>query len=201
MNQKETAVFGGGCFWCTEAVFKMLKGVSSVLPGYTGGTPPSGGQNPTYEQVSSGKTGHVEAVEITYDPQLTTYKNLLAVFFGSHDPTTRNQQGNDVGTPARTERGSVRSGGQYRSAIFYTTEEQKKIAEEFIREINDSNKMGKPIVTELSPLETFFVAEEYHHNYFASHPGNPYCEVVINPKLEKVQKEFAHLLNSPGKSI
>jgi len=176
-EKKEVAVFGGGCFWCTEAVFKMLRGVTLVLPGYTGGTV----ANPTYEEVSGGRTGHAEAVEITYDPQLITYKNLLTVFFGSHDPTKRNRQESDVGT-------------QYRSAIFYTTPEQHKIAKEFITEINDSNKMGKPVVTELNPLDVFYAAENYHHDYFATHPGNPYCEVVINPKLEKVQKEFANLL-------
>lgn len=177
MKKSETAVFGGGCFWCTEAVFKMLKGVSSVVPGYTGGSTGSPQAPPTYEQVSSGKTGHAEAVEITYDPQLTTYKNLLTVFFGSHDPTTRNQQGNDIGA-------------QYRSAIFYTTSEQRREAEEFIREINDSNKLGQPIVTEIIPLDIFYPAEEYHRDYFTHNRGNPYCELVINPKLEKVQKDL-----------
>lgn len=197
-NMTETAVFGGGCFWCTEAVFKMLKGVSSVLPGYAGGAT----KNPTYEQVSSGRTGHAEVVRITYNPpafadlpvrgtqagaasagrQQTTYKDLLTVFFGSHDPTTLNRQGSDVGT-------------QYRSVIFYTTPEQKKVAEDFIKEINDSNVHGAPVVTELEPLDTFYEAENYHRDYFATHPDNPYCEVVINPKLEKVQKEFANLLN------
>ena len=177
-NSGEIAVFGGGCFWCTEAVFKMLKGVSSVLPGYAGGTV----KNPTYEQVSSGRTGHAEVVQVTYNPQLTTYNDLLTVFFGSHDPTTLNRQGNDVGT-------------QYASVIFYTTPEQKKSAEEFIKEINASNKHGAPVVTELAPLDVFYEAENYHRDYFATHPGNPYCEVVINPKLEKVQKEFADLLD------
>lgn len=176
-SKKEIAVFGGGCFWCTEAVFKMLRGVSSVLPGYAGGTT----KNPTYEQVSGGRTGHAEVVQITYNPRLTTYNDLLTVFFGSHDPTTLNRQGNDVGT-------------QYRSVIFYTTPEQKKTAEDFIKEINNSNKYGAPIVTELAPLDVFYEAENYHHDYFATHPGNPYCEVVINPKLEKVQKQFADLL-------
>lgn len=171
----------------------MLRGVDSVLPGYTGGTVP----NPTYEQVCGGRTGHAEAIQVTYNPQLTrptsserssvgqaTYNDLLTVFFGSHDPTTRNRQGNDVGT-------------QYRSAIFYATPEQKKIAGDFIREINNSNKLGKPIVTEVAPLDVFYPAENYHRDYFAAHPGNPYCELVINPKLEKVQREFAALLKSP----
>lgn len=177
----EKAVFGGGCFWCTEAVFKMLKGVKTVLPGYTGGTV----KNPTYEQVCGGKTGHAEAIQITYDPQLITYRDLLTVFFGSHDPTTVNRQGPDVGT-------------QYRSAIFYTTPEQKKVSEAFIKETNSSSKLGKPIVTEVIPLDVFYAAENYHRDYFATHPGNPYCELVINPKLEKVQKEFANLLKSAG---
>lgn len=171
------AVFGGGCFWCTEAVFKMLRGVSSVLPGYAGGVT----KNPTYEQVSGGKTGHAEVIWLEYDPAQIHYQDLLTVFFGSHDPTTRNRQGNDVGT-------------QYRSVIFYTTDEQKKVAEDFIADINASNAHGAPVVTELAPLDVFYEAENYHRDYFATHPGNPYCEVIINPKLEKVQKQFARLL-------
>lgn len=173
----EKAIFAGGCFWCTEAVFKMLRGVESVLPGYTGGTV----VNPTYAEVSSGKTGHAEAVQITYDPRAVAYRDLLTVFFGGHDPTTPNRQGRDVGS-------------QYRSAIFYTTPEQKKIAEDVIREINTSSKLGATVITELLPLGVFHTAENYHQDYFATHPGNPYCEVVINPKLEKVQKEFADML-------
>lgn len=182
MEKLEKAVFAGGCFWCTEAVFKMLKGVSSVLPGYTGGN----GKNPTYAQVCSGKTGHAEAVQVAYDPQLITYRDLLTVFFGSHDPTTMNRQGNDVGT-------------QYRSAIFYTIPEQKKAAEEFIKEINDSGRLGAPVITGLAPLDVFYPAENYHRDYFATHQGNPYCEVAINPKLQKVQKEFAELLKDSNK--
>lgn len=173
----ETIVFGGGCFWCTEAIFKMLKGVSSVLPGYAGGTV----ENPTYEQVSNGNTGHAESVKVEYDPSMVSFRSLLTVFFGSHDPTTRNKQGADVGT-------------QYRSVIFYTTPEQKEEIEKFIKEINDSNSLGKPIVTEIEPLEKFWVAENYHQDYFANNKGNPYCEIVINPKLEKVGKEFADLI-------
>jgi len=205
-NATEIAILGGGCFWCTEAVFKMMKGVSSVLPGYIGGTVP----NPSYEQVSSGTTGHAEAVQVTYNPQLTTYNNLLTVFFGSHDPTTRPSADIDetsvvseflprMEMPAKDTMpqasGNVGMGtAQYRSAIFYTTPEQKKQAEAFIKYINDSNEFGAPVVTEVVPATEFFVAEDYHRDYFATHPGNPYCEVVINPKLEKVQKEFAHLL-------
>ena len=176
-RSEEVAVFGGGCFWCTEAVFKMLKGVSSVLPGYAGGTT----KNPTYEQVSSGRTGHAESVQIIYNPKLITYRDLLTVFFGSHDPTTINRQGNDVGT-------------EYRSVIFYTTPEQKKTAEDFIKGINMSSNFGASVVTELAPLDVFYEAENYHRDYFATHPGNPYCEVIINPKLEKVQKQFGDLL-------
>ncbi|MEK7575421.1 MAG: peptide-methionine (S)-S-oxide reductase MsrA [Patescibacteria group bacterium] len=180
-TKKEVAVFGGGCFWCTEAVFKMLRGVSSVLPGYSGGTI----KNPTYDQVCGGRTGHAEVIRLEYDPSLINYRDLLTVFFGSHDPTTRNRQGNDVGT-------------EYRSVIFYTTPEQKKVAEDFIAEINTSNEHGAPVVTELAPLDIFYEAENYHQNYFATHPGNPYCEVIINPKLEKVQKQFADLLADPS---
>ncbi len=174
---KETAVFGGGCFWCTEAVFKMLKGVSSVLPGYTGGTT----KNPTYEQVSTGTTGHTESVKVEFDPTKVQYKTLLTIFFASHDPTTLNRQGNDVGT-------------QYKSAIFYTTPEQKKISEDFIKELNSSTKEGKPVVTEVLPLDVFYVAENYHQDYYAKNPDAAYCQLVISPKLEKVQKEYADLL-------
>lgn len=176
-NKKEIAIFGGGCFWCTEAVFKMLKGVSHVEPGYSGGKIP----NPTYEQVSNGNTGHAEVIYIEYDPTLIQYRSLLTVFFGSHDPTTLNRQGNDVGT-------------QYRSVIFYTTPEQKVVAEKMIQEINDSNKEGKALVTEVVPLDTFYKAESYHEDYYARNKDAPYCQVIINPKLEKVQKQFADLL-------
>jgi peptide-methionine (S)-S-oxide reductase len=180
--KKEIAVFGGGCFWCTEAVFKMLRGVSSVMPGYSGGAK----VNPTYEEVCSGTTGHVEVVRVEYDPALIMYKDLLTVFFGSHDPTTKNRQGNDVGA-------------QYRSVIFYTTPEQKTGTESFIKDINDSDKMGKPIVTAVKPLANFYEAENYHHDYFARNPGNPYCEVIINPKLQKVTQHFAGLLKDENK--
>lgn len=177
-NTKETVVFGGGCFWCTEAVFKRLRGVKSVLPGYAGGVT----DNPTYDEVSSGKTGHAESVKIEYDPKMVKYEDLLTVFFGSHDPTTVNRQGNHIGT-------------QYRSVIFYTTPEQKERAENFIKEINNSNSFGAPVVTEIQPLAKFYEAENYHKDYFAKNPGNPYCAVVINPKLEKVQKRFGNLLD------
>jgi peptide-methionine (S)-S-oxide reductase len=177
MNEKNFAVFGGGCFWCTEAVFKMMRGVSSVLPGYAGGTV----ANPTYAQVSEGTTGHAEVVQIEYDPTLVSYKNLLTVFFGSHDSTTLNQQGADIGT-------------QYRSVIFYTTPEQEAEAESFIKDMNESNSAGAPVITQVEPLDTFYVAEDYHKDYYTNHQNAGYCQVVINPKLEKVQKQFADLL-------
>lgn len=157
----------------------MLKGIISVKPGYSGGTV----ANPTYEQVCGGTTGHAEGVQIEYDPSQVKFNDLLTVFFGSHDPTTKNRQGNDVGT-------------QYRSVIFYTSEEQKKQTEDFIKDINASSSEGRQIVTELEPLTTFYEAENYHHDYFARNPGNPYCEVIINPKLEKVQHKFANLLKT-----
>lgn len=180
---KEVAVFGGGCFWCTEAVFKMLKGVYGVLPGYSGGTVP----NPTYEQVFEGDTGHAECTKVEFNPEEVSYRDLLTVFFGSHDPTTLNRQGNDVGT-------------QYRSVIFYTTEKQKEEAENFIREINESNKEGKTIVTEVLPLDVFYEAENYHRDYYERNKEAPYCELVINPKLEKVVQKFSNLLNDQFKN-
>lgn len=176
-TEKEIVAFGGGCFWCTEAVFKMLKGVTSVLPGYAGGTVP----NPTYEQVSTGLTGHAEVARLEYDPTLINLEDLLSVFFTAHDATILNRQGNDVGT-------------QYRSIIFYTNEEQKTKAEQYIREINESTSEGKPIVTEVKKLDTFYPAEDYHKNYFEHHKNDMYCQLVINPKLKKVEEHFARLL-------
>ena len=178
MAELEKAVFGGGCFWCVEAVFKMLKGVSSVLPGYAGGSKP----NPTYEEVCGGDTGHAEVVQIEYDPAQVKYQTFLTIFFASHNPTTPNQQGADIGT-------------QYRSVVFYTTPEQKAEAEMFIKTLNESNKMGAPIITEVKTLDKFWEAENYHRDYYAKNKNKSYCQVVINPKLEKVQKEFADLLN------
>ena len=175
----QLAVFGGGCFWCTEAVFQMMKGVISVAPGYAGGTT----KNPTYEQVCNGNTGHAEVIRIEYDPAQVQYRDLLTVFFGSHDSTTLNRQGNDVGT-------------QYRSVVFYTTPEQKTEVEKIIAEINASNSEGSPVVTEVVPLDVFYPAESYHADYYARNKEAPYCQVIINPKLEKVQKQFAHLLKT-----
>lgn len=155
----------------------MIKGVSQVLPGYAGGTI----DNPSYEQVSSGNTGHAEVVYIEYDSSLVKYETLLTVFFASHDPSSLNRQGNDVGT-------------QYRSVIFYTSDQQKDKAIRMIKDINDSNKDGKEIVTEVVPLDKFYKAESYHEDYYANNKDAPYCQVIINPKLEKVQKQFSDLL-------
>ncbi len=183
----QKAVFGGGCFWCTEAVFKMLKGVGVVLPGYARSTSSgqAGGSDiaPTYELVSSGTTDYAEVVYLEYDLEKISYRDLLTVFFGSHDPTTVNRQGNDIGT-------------QYRSVIFYTTEVQKEEVEKFISEINNSSPEGELVVTEVLPLENFYEAENYHQNYYANNKNQSYCQIIINPKLEKVQKQFASLLKS-----
>lgn len=173
----QKAVFGGGCFWCTEAVFKSLDGVSIVKPGYAGGTI----QHPTYMQVASGNSGHAEVIYIEYDPNKISYRDLLTVFFGCHDPTTVNRQGNDIGT-------------QYRSVIFYTSDNQRHEAEKIITEINNSSKEGAKIVTEVKPLDKFYGAEDYHHNYFENNERAPYCQLVINPKLDKVRKQFSKLL-------
>lgn len=173
----ETLVFGGGCFWCTEAVFVILKGVTSVTPGYAGGTT----ESPTYEQVCSGITGHAEVIRIEYDPSVIAVRDLLAVFFAMHDPTTPDRQGNDIGT-------------QYRSVIFYTTEEQKTEAEAYIAELNAASADGATIVTDVAPLTMFYEAEAYHKDYFKMHPEQAYCQIVVNPKLEKAKKEFAALV-------
>ena len=177
------AVFGGGCFWCTEAVFDELRGVKSVVSGYAGGST----KNPTYEEVCGGRTGHAEVIKIEFDPGEIAFKDLLTVFFASHDPTTLNRQGNDVGT-------------QYRSAIFYANEEQKREAEAFIKELNDSKAFGKPVVTTLEPLGEFYEAEDYHQKYYANNPYQPYCQYMIPPKLTKLHKQFGALLKSHGKT-
>jgi peptide-methionine (S)-S-oxide reductase len=176
-NKNEVAVFGGGCFWCTEAVFGELRGVVSVMPGYTGGTVP----DPTYDAVCAGTTGHAEATRVEFDPAQISFHDLLTVFFATHDPTTLNRQGNDVGT-------------QYRSAIFYATPEQKAEAEKFIAELTASDPGGKPVVTEVAPLGEFYEAEDYHRQYFKNHPDAGYCQVIIEPKVEKLQKQFSELL-------
>ena len=170
----EKAIFGGGCFWCTEAVFRELKGVQSVVPGYAGGDK----KDPSYKDVSSGHTGHAEVIKIEFDPSQISYEDLLTVFFATHDPTTLNRQGADEGT-------------QYRSIILHTTPEQKQQAEEFIKKLNAD---GPPVVTELKPFEQFYEAEEYHHDYYKRNPEKAYCQIVINPKLEKLKKRFNELL-------
>ena len=184
---KQTAVFGGGCFWCTEATFQMLRGVISVMPGYSGGL----AKSPTYEEVCGGNTGHAEVIKIEFDADKISYSDLLSVLFAVHDPTTINRQGNDVGT-------------QYRSIILYSNENQKKTAKEFIKKLSSD---GARVVTELKPLDPirdqdgsngagkFYEAEEYHHDYFKKNPDKAYCQVVINPKLEKVKTRFSEILN------
>jgi peptide-methionine (S)-S-oxide reductase len=175
----EIAVFGGGCFWCTEAVFNSLKGVSTVMPGYSGGTV----ANPSYEQVSTGNTGHVECTKVEFDPKIISFKDLLNVFFHTHDPTTLNRQGNDIGN-------------QYRSVIFYITEEQKNIATAFLQELENNHAYDKPIVTKIELLSKFYDAEGYHQKYYENHIESRYCEMVIAPKLEKLQERFAELVKN-----
>lgn len=170
----EIATFGGGCFWCTEAIFLELDGVKKVESGYTGGKT----ENPTYEEVSTGTTGHAEATQITFDPNKISFGELLEIFFATHDPTTLNRQGADIGT-------------QYRSEIFYHNEEQKKEAEDYIKLLDRENTFGKPVVTKVSPAGKFYVAENYHQNYYARNKEKSYCSYVITPKVEKVRKQFA----------
>ena len=171
----EIAVFGGGCFWCTEAIYQELEGVIQVWPIYAGGHVP----NPTYEMVCTGKTGHAEGIKIEFDPEKISYRSLLTVFFGTHDPTTLNRQGNDVGT-------------QYRSIILTTSPEQKSEAQATIQAIQKD--LSDPIVTEVKPLETLYEAEDYHQNYYARNVLQPYCQFVINPKLAKLKEKFRELL-------
>lgn len=173
------ATLGAGCFWCVEAVFQQLEGVETVISGYTGGKI----KNPTYREVCSGLTGHAEVAQITYDPQVISFEDILEVFWKTHDPTTLNKQGADVGT-------------QYRSAIFYHDDEQKRIAEMFKKELDRSGAFEKPIVTEISPLEDFYPAEDYHQNYFNQNPEQPYCQYVVKPKVEKVKRVFKEKLKA-----
>jgi peptide-methionine (S)-S-oxide reductase len=170
----EVATLAGGCFWCLEAVFEQLQGVERVESGYAGGSM----ADPTYKQVCNGNTGHAEVVQVTFDPAVISYRDILEVFFAIHDPTTLNRQGADVGT-------------QYRSAVFYHSPEQKKVAEELLTELNKEGVWSKPIVTEVAPLSKFFVAEDYHQGYFRGNPGQPYCAAVINPKVAKFRQKFA----------
>lgn len=169
----DTATFGAGCFWCVEAIFQQLKGVEDVKSGYMGGKI----KNPTYREVCSGLTGHAEVVQIIYNPEIISYSDLLEVFFQTHDPTTLNRQGADVGT-------------QYRSVIFYHNQEQKELAEKIKKELNENKVFDNPVVTEIAPATEFFVAEDYHQNYYNENPLQPYCTYVIKPKLEKFKKIF-----------
>jgi len=178
----ETATFGGGCFWCTEAVFQRLKGVRSVVSGYSGGRV----KNPTYQQVCTGRTGHAEAVQISYDPSQVSYAELLEVFWKTHNPTTPNRQGPDVGT-------------QYRSVIFYHSDQQRKLAEHYKRELDASKAFAAPIVTQIVPFREFFLAEKYHQDYYELNSQRPYCVRIIRPKLEKLEKVFHDRLQDSSK--
>jgi len=178
MKEKGIVILGGGCFWCIEAIFKRVRGVVQVLPGYAGGHT----QNPNYQQVCSGLTGHAEVVRIEYDPVVITFPQLLEIFWQAHDPTTLNRQGNDIGT-------------QYRSIIFYTNDEQRTQAEESIRKQNSTGLYQQQIVTEVQPLENFYPAEEYHHSYFEKNPSQPYCRAVISPKIQHFLKSNPEALD------
>ena len=169
----QTAIFAGGCFWCTEAFFTDVKGVESVTSGYIGGKT----ENPTYKEVCGGYTGHAEAIKIVYNPAEVAYEDLLEIFFATHDPTTLNRQGADVGT-------------QYRSEVFYTTEAQKEEASQFIKHLTEQNIFGKKIVTKVTKASVVYPAEDYHQDYFAQNPNQPYCQAVISPKLEKFKKHY-----------
>jgi len=176
-NKLDTTTLGAGCFWCIEAVFQNLKGVQSVVSGYTGGQV----ENPTYEQICTGTTGHAEVAQIIFDPAVISFEDLLYVFWRTHDPTTLNRQGADVGT-------------QYRSAIFFDSEEQKKIAEKSKAKTDASDLWPEPIVTEISQLDKFYKAEEYHQDYYRLNSNQPYCRLIIDPKIRKLKKEFSNKL-------
>ena len=171
MNEMQKATFGAGCFWCVEAVFERLDGVKDVMPGYTGGHK----NNPTYKEICTGMTGHAEVAQVTYDSKIISFNELLDMFWKSHDPTTRNRQGNDIGT-------------QYRSAIFYHNDKQKLLAEESKLKVDNSRIFTNPIVTEITKLDKFWPAEDYHNNYYANNMDQPYCRIVIKPKLDKLFK-------------
>ncbi len=179
--KREIVTLGSGCFWCTEAVFQLIRGVEKVEPGYAGGSIP----NPTYEQVSTGTTGYVEAANVTFDPRVVSLREILEIFFGTHDPTQIDRQGADVGT-------------QYRSVIFYRSEEQKKVAEQLIGELTTEKVYENPIATSVEPLKAFYPAETYHKDYYKKHPREPYCQVVIAPKIAKLQKVYLSKLKLPN---
>ncbi len=179
-NGVEIATLAAGCFWCTEAAFSIIKGVERIEPGYTGGTV----TNPSYEEVSTGTTGHAEAAQIYFDPKVISYKEILEIFFTVHDPTSLNRQGADIGT-------------QYRSAIFYRNKQQKEVAEKLIAELTEEGIWDKTIVTEVVPLQTFYNAETYHKDYYKKHPKEPYCQAVIAPKIAKLQHRFIDKIKVP----
>jgi len=179
MANTQTAVLGGGCFWCLEAVFDKVDGIISVESGYMGGNT----DKPTYRQVCEGNTGHVEVVRVSFDPERLSYDDLLEIFFTIHDPTTLNRQGNDVGT-------------QYRSVIFYTSEEQRNKAEATIARLNSSRTFSSPIVTTVEPAKQFHLAEDYHQEYFANNPNQPYCQLVVSPKVKKFQQKFGERIKA-----
>lgn len=179
MAETQTAVLGGGCFWCLEAVFDRLDGVISVESGYMGGKV----KNPAYREVCSGTTGHAEVVRVTFDPSKTLYQELLEVFFSIHDPTTLNRQGNDIGT-------------QYRSVIFYNSEEQRRTAEETIARLTREKLWDAPIVTALESAKEFYMAEDYHQEYFTNNPQQPYCQIIVAPKVKKFQQKFAQKMKA-----
>lgn len=178
-QKRETAALAGGCFWCLEAVFAEVEGVEKVVSGYAGGI----AEDPTYQEVCTGTTGHAEVVQVTFDPELITYRELLEIFFSIHDPTTLNRQGPDVGT-------------QYRSAIFYEAAEQKEVAEELMRELESAGLWDEPIVTEVKPLDVFYPGEPYHQNYYERNPSQPYCAFVITPKIAKFREKHAAKLKA-----
>lgn len=180
---KQVATLGGGCFWCTEAVFDDLRGVESVVSGYSGGSVP----DPSYQQVCSGRTGHAEVIRVTFDPQTISYKELLEIFFTVHDPTTLNRQGADTGT-------------QYRSVIFYHSDEQKRVAEEVIKEVNATGMWNAPVVTQLAAEAEFYPAEEYHQKYFLRNPGQGYCSMVVAPKVNKFRHKYFEKLKGSSAS-
>ena len=174
MPAQEIATLGGGCFWCLEAVYQEMKGVESVVSGYMGGRV----VNPNYQQVCGGRTGHIEVVQLTFNPEVVSYRDILEVFFAIHDPTTRDRQGNDVGE-------------QYRSVIFYHSEAQKETADAIIRELEAEHIWSNPIVTQVREADVFYPAEDYHQNYFRDHPNQPYCSFIISPKLKKFREKLA----------
>ncbi|HWE50236.1 MAG TPA: peptide-methionine (S)-S-oxide reductase MsrA [Bryobacteraceae bacterium] len=179
MSQLEIATLGGGCFWCLEAVYRETQGVISAVSGYMGGPKP----NPSYEEVCSGRTGHVEVVQVTFDPAVISFREILEIFFTTHDPTTLNRQGNDVGT-------------QYRSVIFYHSPEQRSVSEGLISELNGQKAFSDPIVTALEPAQPFYAAEDYHQEYFLNNPNQPYCAYVVAPKVQKFRKKYAARLKN-----